>query len=124
MVSVVDAAAYGVLVAAALVGAALYRRLPSPMAVHFGASGRPDGFAPRPVGVLAVPALGVGILALSDLTSSGDALSPAFFLALAAFLAYVQGVVLAWNLGSRVNVAYAVLPALGAFLVAVFLLLG
>lgn len=123
--SVFDVAAVAVLAAVTVCGLLLYGRLPARMTIHFGPTGRPDGYAPRLVGVLAVPAIGGAVIVAPRLfRTGGDAVASSLVLAVAVFLAYVQAVVLAWNVGYRVNVVYAVLPALAAFLVVVFAITG
>jgi uncharacterized membrane protein len=110
-----DAAALGLLAAAAVAGALLWPSLPDQMAVHWSGS-RPDTFVPKPAGVLAVPALGAAAVAFvrlapAALTSTPGGEAPTV-LFLGVVLAWVQGVVYAWNLGYRFDVSLAVVPVL------------
>ena len=125
MASTFVTAAYAVLAVATVAGLLAYPSLPERMAVHFGLGGQPDGYAPRLFGVLVVPVLGLVVLEVMQRASTtADPIPSTFLFALAAFLAYVHGVVLAWNLGYRFNVLYAILPVTGVFLVVTFSLVG
>ncbi|SFR43258.1 DUF1648 domain-containing protein [Halogeometricum limi] len=125
MASTFVTAAYAVLAVATVAGLLAYPSLPERMAVHFGVGGQPDGYAPRLFGVLVVPVVGLVVLGvMQQVSTPADPIPDAFLLALAAFLAYVHGVVLAWNLGYRFNVLYAILPVTGVFLVVTFSLVG
>ncbi|WP_435185245.1 DUF1648 domain-containing protein [Halobellus sp. EA9] len=118
-----DALSAAVLVGAAVVGIALLPSLPDRIAVHFGAGGSPDDYLSATLGVVLVPAIGlVALAAVRGLVSLGnDVPAPPWFgLALAGFLAYVHGVVLAWNLGYRINVTLLVLPAVAVIVVLSF----
>lgn len=110
-----DAVAVGLLAAAALAGVALWPSLPDQMAIHWS-GGRPDSFVAKPVAVLAVPALGVATVAFArlapdSLTSTPGGVGPTV-LFVGVVLAWVQGVVYAWNLGYRFDVSLAVAPVL------------
>lgn len=113
-----DLAGMAVLFLVALVGVALLPSLPDRFAVHFGVDGA-DSFVSPAVGVVLLPSVGIATVAFVRLVAaaSEDDLPTAFGLLLAVFLAYVQGVVLAWNLGYSVNVTVAVLPAAAVFTV-------
>lgn len=115
-----DALSVALLVGSAVVGLLLLPSLPGRFAVHFG-GGEPDSFVSPLVGVLLLPAIGLGAVlfarGVSSVAGSED-VPPAFGLLLSAFLAYVQGVVLAWNLGYPVDVGLAVLPGVLVLLVA------
>jgi hypothetical protein len=116
-----DALSVGVLVLAAVVGLVSLPSLPERFAVHFGLGGDPDEFLSPLAGVVLLPAIGLATLAfvrgISDVVG-GDEVPPAFGFLLSSFLAYVQVVVLAWNLGYAVNVAAVVLPGVLVLLVA------
>ncbi|MFA1611154.1 DUF1648 domain-containing protein [Halobellus rubicundus] len=120
-----DVLSAAVLVGAAVVGIALLPSLPDRIAVHFGAGGSPDNYLSAPLGVVLVPAIGlVTLAAVRGLLPLGNDVPPPpwFGLALAGFLAYVHGVVLAWNLGYRVNVTLLVLPAVAVIVVLAFVI--
>jgi len=113
-----EAVALALLAAAAGAGVVLWGRLPARMAVHFDAAGAPDGFASKPVAVFLAPAAGAAGLAVVrvaprlDPTGADPRVLAATSLFLGAAVAYVQALVLAWNLGYRVDVGVAVLPVL------------
>ncbi len=92
--------------------AALYDRLPEPLAVHWNWAGEPDGFLPRLWGAWLVPGLMLGLAVL--LFGLVPRLEPwprnlqafrreyaAFVVGLLALLAGVQIWLLAWGLGWR-----------------------
>jgi uncharacterized membrane protein len=112
-----DLTAVALLACAALAGLLVWPSLPAEMAVHFGASGEPDNFVNRPLGVLMAPAIGVGALAFVRLSARLDPTADRRTLDVAvvflgATIAYVQAFVLAWNLGYRVNPLVVVAPVL------------
>ncbi|MEF8789903.1 MAG: DUF1648 domain-containing protein [Haloarculaceae archaeon] len=113
-----DAVAYAAIGLAVLSGLALWPRLPAEMAIHFDATSTPDSFVARPVGVLLTPTIGVAAILLvrRGRELSGGSPSPAVEDAAVAFVgvlvAYVHGLVLAWNVGLRFDVTAAVLPVL------------
>ncbi|RDI70676.1 DUF1648 domain-containing protein [Halopelagius longus] len=115
-----DALSVALLVGSAVAGLLLLPSLPDQFAIHFGTAGDPDSFTSPLVGVLLLPVIGLGSLlfvrGISSVAGSED-VPPAFGLLLSAFLAYVQGVVLAWNLGYPVDVGLAVLPGVLVLLV-------
>lgn len=114
-----DYAGVALLALVAVVGVALLPTLPDRFAVHFGTAG-PDSFVAPLVGVLLLPAIGVGTVAFLRLVperTGTDDVPASYGLLLSAFLAYVQGVVLAWNLGYGVDVTTAVLPVAAVFVV-------
>lgn len=110
-----DVVAVGLVAAAAVVGLVLWPSLPDQMAIHWSGS-QPDSYVSKPVAVFGVPALGVAAVALVRLapesltnTPGGEAVSVLF---LGAVLAWMQGLVYAWNLGYRFDVELAVVPVL------------
>lgn len=121
-----DAVAYAAMGLAVLAGLALWPRLPAEMAVHFDATSTPDSFVARPVGVLLAPTIGVAAVLLvrrgGELGggSPNPAVEDAAVAVVGVAVAYVQGLVLAWNVGLRFDVTVAVVPVLvlaGALLV-------
>ncbi|SFG10199.1 Protein of unknown function [Halopelagius inordinatus] len=116
-----DALSVAVLAASAVLGVVLLSSLPDRFAIHFGTSGAPDSFTSPLVGVFLLPVVGAGTLVfvrgVSSVAGTED-VPPAFGLLLSSFLAYVQVVVLAWNLGYPVDVGVAVLPGVLVLLVA------
>ncbi|MFC7175767.1 DUF1648 domain-containing protein [Halosegnis marinus] len=123
-----DLAAYVLLALPVLAGLLLWGALPDRMAIHFGTSGAPDNYVARPLGVVLAP--GVGLFAVLVTRYAPDWLSRTYtapqveratVVFVAGVVAYVQGFVLAWNLGYRADptlLAVApVLVAAGAFAV-------
>ncbi|MFB6206767.1 MAG: SdpI family protein [Haloglomus sp.] len=92
-------------------GAALlvYPSLPEQFAIHFDASGSPDSFYGKAIGAAVLPAVSIGIYVLFRVLPHIDprgenirAFQPAYdtmMLLTLAFLAYLQGLLLAYNLG-------------------------
>jgi hypothetical protein len=119
-----DALSVALLVGAAVAGVALLPSLPDRMAVRFGTGGAPNEYMAAPLAVALVPV--VGLLALGAvrgvLPPGRDVPAPAWFgVALAAFLTYVHGVVIAWNLGIKLNVTLFVLPGVAVIVGLAFL---
>jgi uncharacterized membrane protein len=114
-----DAVAYAAIGLAVLGGVVLWPRLPAEMAIHFDASSTPDSFVSKPVGVLLGPTIGVAAILLVRRGGElgGGPTHPAVEDAAVGFLgvvvAYVQGLVLAWNVGLRFDVTVSVLPVVG-----------
>ncbi|RDZ64969.1 hypothetical protein C5B90_00965 [Haloferax sp. Atlit-12N] len=107
-----------ILALSAVAGVAALPRLPSSVAIHFGVGGDPDSFVAAPLGVLLIPVIGLGALLVTRFAGaagSGTNVPPVFDSILATFLAYVQALVLAYNLGARFDMFVAVLPAVVTF---------
>lgn len=113
-----DWVAYTAIGLVVVAGLALWPRLPTEMAIHFGTGGAPDDFVGRPVGVLLTPTIGVAVVLLirRGRGLSGPAPSPALedasVVVAGVVVAYVQGLILAWNVGVEFDVTVAVLPVL------------
>ena len=100
----------------------VYPDLPQQMAVHFDATGQPDDYLSKPFAVGLLPALAVGLTALVAFSPRLDPLGENF----AAFqryydlvavvtvgiLAYVHGLVLAYNLGYAFQMQQVLAPML------------
>ena len=88
------------------------------MAIHFDATSTPDNFVAKPVGVLLTPTIGVAAILLVRRGGElgGGPIHPAVEDATIGFVGvvvgYVQGLVLAWNVGLRFDVTVSVLPVL------------
>ena len=110
-----DLAAVALLALAGLAGVALWPRLPAEMAVHFDASGTPDNYTPKVVGVFLAPVVGVAAVAFVRVAVRLDPTADhrvvaAAVLFLGGVIAYVQGLVLAFNLGYEYSMAAALAP--------------
>lgn len=118
-----DAVAVALLALAALAGLLLWPALPDAMVVHWS-GGAPDSSVGKPLAVLGIPAVGVAAVAVVRLVPAALTNTPggenASVLFLGVVVAWVQGIVLAWNLGWQFSVGLAVVPilALAALLVA------
>jgi len=91
--------------------------LPAEMAIHWNAAGTPDNAVAKPLATLGLPLFGVAMVAFvrlvpDSLTSTPGGETPAI-LFLGVVFAWVETLVLVWNLGYRFNVALATLPVLG-----------
>lgn len=99
-----------------------YPSLPERLAIHFGSGGEPDSFLAKPLALAIMPVLGVGAVVMFKILPRLDPLGEnvaAFqryydLVAVLAvgILAYVQGVVLAWNLGVDFSIMHAIVPLL------------
>lgn len=102
-----DAVGIGATLAALAVAALSYPYLPETIAVHWNASGTPDGYASRAVGLGLFVGLVAGLYLLHRFGPAVDPLSrslrtvdgyDAFVSLVLAFLVYVEVLVVAWNL--------------------------
>ncbi|MDS0219880.1 DUF1648 domain-containing protein [Haloarcula sp. S1AR25-5A] len=97
--------ASGVLIGlTALAGVAVWSQLPAEVAIHFSASGTPDNYVSKPVGVVLLPALMLGTLLILKGAFRYDPpetpqVAAAITVATMAFMGAIHGLVLAWNLG-------------------------
>lgn len=112
------------IVAATLAGLLLWNRLPDPMASHWNINDRVDGYTSRVTGVLMLPLMTLGLFLLFLAIPSIDPLKAniaqfrgafnLFIVFLVAFMVYLYGLTLAWNLGyTGFRMSGAMLPAIG-----------
>lgn len=110
-----DLVALALLALAALAGLLLWPSLPETMVIHWN-GGTPNSAVAKPLAVLGLPAVGVAGVAFVRFAPATMTNTPGGENAAVVFLgvvvAYVEGVVLAWNLGWRFDVGLAVLPLL------------
>ena len=107
-------------------GLVLGPRLPSTMASHWNIAGEVDGTMPRAAALAIAPSMIAGtyllflllieILPLKDNVAAFRPQMNLFFAGLGVFLAYLNGIVLAWNLGLRFAIEQAVLPGIAVLL--------
>jgi uncharacterized membrane protein len=110
-----DLVATGLLVASVLAGLVLWNDLPAEMAIHFDAGGTPDNYVSKSLGILLGPAIGLGAIAFTRLSVRADpsadpkvAAGAVYFVG--GLVAYVQALVLAYNLGHRFSMTRALVP--------------
>ncbi|PSP95423.1 hypothetical protein BRC84_03165 [Halobacteriales archaeon QS_1_68_44] len=111
-----DLAALGLLAAATAAALVLWPRLPGSMAVRFDAGGTPDTYVSRPVGMVLAPVIGIAGVGITRLAERSDPSSDsrvvrATVLFVGGVVAYLQGLVLAYNLGHAVRLPFALAPA-------------
>ena len=111
-----------------LVGFYLYPLMPERMAVHWGLSGEADGYGSRFMGLFFVPVISLLffplLLALPRLDPSGGIERfrggyDWFVFGFLAYMAYIYGLSLAWNLGWRFSFMRMLAPAMGALFVGI-----
>ncbi|HJR43729.1 MAG TPA: SdpI family protein [Gemmatimonadaceae bacterium] len=113
--------------AAAIFSIAVYSRLPDVMPIHWGVSGEPDGFAPKPWAVLLLPFIALvvyGILVAVRRHAWRHAGDAAFVRAsettialVVSFLSFVHIVVLGSALGWSVDVPRFIVLGIGVMLI-------
>ncbi|HET9914603.1 MAG TPA: SdpI family protein [Anaerolineales bacterium] len=112
------------LVAATIVGLLLWDRLPEQMASHWNVNDQVDGYMSKFWGVFMLPLITLGMLALFLVIPSIDPLKAniaqfrdvfnVFIVLIVAFMIYIHGLTLAWNLGyTDFKMSGAMLPAIG-----------
>jgi uncharacterized membrane protein len=112
------------LVAATLAGLLLWNRLPDQMASHWNVNDQVDGYVSKFWGVFMLPLITLAMLVLFLAIPSIDPLKAnialfreafnLFIVLIVAFMLYLYGLSLAWNLGSTdFEMSRAMLPAIG-----------
>ena len=112
------------LLAATLAGLLLWNRLPDPMASHWDVNDQVNGHMSKFWGIFLMPLITLAMLVLFLVVPSIDPLKAniaqfrqifnLFIVLIVAFMVYIYGLTLAWNLGySNFNMSQAMLPALG-----------
>lgn len=108
---------------ALILGAALWSRLPDPMASHWNAYDQVDGYISRLWGVLLMPLIALAMMGLFLLIPQIDPLKAniatfrpifnLFIFLFLLFLFYLHALTLSWNLGYHFRMSQALLPAMG-----------
>ena len=100
----------------AVAAVVVWNSLPTEMAIHWNAAGMPDNTVSKPLATLGLPLFGVATVVAVRLlpdsltsTPGGDTVSILF---IGVVFAWVETLVLVWNLGYRFNVTLATLPVL------------
>ena len=119
---------------ATVAGLLLWNRLPDPMASHWNINDRADGYMSRTWGVFLMPLITLGIFVLFLVIPSIDPLQAniaqfrgafnLFIVLIIAFMIYLYGLTLAWNLGyTSFRMSSAMLPALGLLFIFIGLMM-
>ena len=100
----------------AVAAVVVWNSLPTEMAIHWNAAGMPDNTVSKPLATLGLPLFGVATVVAvrllpDSLTSTPGSETPAILFVGVVF-AWVETLVLVWNLGYRFNVTLATLPVL------------
>ncbi len=108
---------------AVIAGAALWNQLPEQMASHWNANDQVDGYMSKALGVWMMPLITLVIFALFLILPNIDPLKAniekfrgvfnLFILLITAFMLYIHGLTLAWNLGIEFRMSGAMLPFMG-----------
>ncbi|HEX9332267.1 MAG TPA: SdpI family protein [Anaerolineales bacterium] len=112
------------LLGATVAGLVLWNRLPDQMASHWNANDQVNGYISRFWGVFLLPLITLGMFLLFLVVPSIDPLKAniaqfrkafnLFTVLIAAFMIYLYGLTLAWNLGfTNFKMSGAMLPAIG-----------
>jgi uncharacterized membrane protein len=112
------------LVAATVVGLALWNRLPDPMASHWNENDQVNGYMSKFWGVFLMPLITLGMLLLFLLIPNIDPLKAniaqfrdvfnLFIALIVGFMVYIYLLTLRWNLGyTDLGIGKAMMPALG-----------
>jgi len=112
------------LVAATIVGIALWNRLPDPMASHWNENDQVNGYMSKFWGVFLMPLITLGMFLLFLIIPSIDPLKAniaqfrdafnLFITLIVAFMVYIYFLTLRWNLGyTDFAMSKAMLPAMG-----------
>lgn len=116
------------IVTATVAGILLWNRLPDPMASHWNIQDQVNGYMPKFWGVFMLPLITLGMWLLFLVIPSIDPLKAniaefrgafnLFIVLLIAFMLYIYGLSLAWNLGyTGFRMSGAMLPATGLLFV-------
>ena len=112
------------IIAATIVGVALWNQLPDPMASHWNANDQVDGYMSKFWGVFLMPLITLGMCLLFLIIPNIDPLKAniaqfrdvfnLFITLIVAFMIYVHILSLRWNLGyTDFEMSKAMLPAMG-----------
>ena len=122
------------IVGATLAGILLWNRLPEQMASHWNANDQVNGYLPKVWGVFLMPLITLAMLLLFLAIPSIDPLKAniaqfretfnLFIVLIVAFIVYIYGLSLAWNLGyTSFQMSRSLLPALGLLFIFIGFLL-
>jgi len=111
-------------IAATIVGVALWNRLPDPMASHWGPNDQVNGYMSKFWGIFLMPLITLGMFVLFLVIPGIDPLRAniaqfrdvfnLFITLIVAFMVYIYFLTLRWNLGyTNLGMSKAMLPAMG-----------
>ncbi|MCE9647315.1 MAG: SdpI family protein [Chloroflexi bacterium] len=117
-----------------IAGAVLWNRLPEQMASHWNQYDQVDGYVGKPWGVFQLPLVALGLFLLFLAIPNIDPLKAniaqfrknfnLFTVLIVAFMLYVHGLTLAWNLGyQNYKISAILLPFMGFLFIAIGYLL-
>ena len=116
----------GLIAITTLAGVILYPSLPDQIASHWNAAGTVNGYMSKGWGVFLLPLIMAGLFALRLITLKIDPLKKnvesfrkyydILWVTLFAFLIYIFGLMMAWNLGYRFNFTVTIIPAMAVLL--------
>jgi len=123
------------IVASTLAGILLWNQLPEPMASHWGVNDQVNGYMSKFWGVFLMPVITIAMLLLFLVIPSIDPLKAniaqfrdyfnSFIALIVAFMVYIYGLTLAWNLGyTSFRMSTAMLPAMGLLFIFAGLMIG
>lgn len=121
---ITNAILLGCIVLAVVTGLVLYPSFPERFASHWNAAGQADGTMGRFWGVFLFPVIMAFLFALYYFIPRIDPLRKnlestrnqynAFWVSMFVFFAYVYGLTIVWNLGTRFDFTVAIVPAVAA----------
>jgi uncharacterized membrane protein len=123
------------IVASTLAGLLIWNRLPEPMASHWGVDDQVNGYMSKFWGVFLMPVITIVMLIMFLVVPSIDPLKAniaqfrdyfnSFIALMVAFMVYIYGLTLAWNLGyTSFRMSTAMLPAMGLLFIFVGVMVG
>jgi uncharacterized membrane protein len=123
------------IVASTLAGILLWNQLPDPMASHWGANDQVNGTMSKFWGVFLMPIITLAMLIMFLVIPAIDPLKAniatfrdyfnTFIALIVAFMVYVYGLTLAWNLGyTSFRMSTTMLPAMGLLFIFVGIMVG
>lgn len=112
-----DVASVLIIALTALAGFAVWSRLPAEVAIHFSASGTPDNYVSKSVGVVLMPVLMLATLIVLKGAFRYDPpevprVAATITIATMAFMGAIHGLVLAWNLGYPISLSLVLVGSL------------
>jgi uncharacterized membrane protein len=111
-----DLLAVGLMAIPAIAALLVWDALPAEMAIHWNAAGTPDNAVSKPLAIFGLPLFGVATVAFvrlaPDSTTSTPGGKTVSILFLGVVFAWVETLVLVWNLGYRFDILLATVPVL------------